>query len=381
MQLDSKSMECHIGRVVKYRRLLAVVFLLFCVVMPTKAHEGRPVFIELNAVHAADDGSFDYQMRWKVPPVLVKGQEPVISLVADVCDISLPALSGQGRTAEELARQSLAQGLIGTKRYHCSAEAKDVSVSIAYPASNPALSSLIVVTQPSGASQHIFSAPEKTIISISVDSSSSDVAIQYMVGGIKHILMGWDHLLFVLCLLLVAGSLPRILIAITGFTIAHTVTLVLASLNLIAVPNIFVETLIALSIVVLAAEIIKVRRYLPAGSVVLLPNMTDPDLRLSLSWRFPVLVAIGFGFVHGFGFASVLSDLGLPHSMKITALLFFNIGVELGQLIFISAVICFALVVAKIVAVQIQTKVVNLGMYLVGVVASYWLIQRLLVGV
>ena len=381
MQLDLKSIGCHTGRVVKYRRLLAVVFLLFCIVMPTKAHEGRPVFIELNAAQVSDDGSFDYQMRWKIPPVLSKGQEPVISLVADVCDISLPVMSGQGRTANELAGQSLPQGLIGTKRYHCSAETKDVSVSIAYPAANPALSSLIVLTEPSGASRHIFSAPEKTIVSISVDSSASDVAIQYMLGGIKHILMGWDHLLFVLCLLLIAGSLRRILIAITGFTIAHTVTLVLASLNLIAVPNIFVEALIALSIVVLAAEIIKVRRYLPVGSVVLLPNMKDPDSRLSLSWRFPVLVAIGFGFVHGFGFASVLSDLGLPHSMKITALLFFNIGVELGQLVFISVVIGSALVVGKFVAVPIQTRIVNLGVYLVGVVASYWLIQRLLVGV
>jgi hypothetical protein len=381
MPLDLKSMKRHIGRVVKNHRLVAVVLLFFCVVMPTKAHEGRPVFIELNAVQVSDDGSFDYQMRWKVPPVLSRGQEPLISLVADVCDISLPNLSGQGRTANELAGQSLPQGLIGTKRYHCSAETKDVSVSIAYPAANPALSSLIVVTEPSGASRHIFSAPERTLIAISADSSASDVAIQYMVGGIKHILMGWDHLLFVLCLLLIAGSLRRILIAITGFTIAHTVTLILASLNLIAVPNIFVETLIALSIVVLAAEIIKVRRYLPTGSVILLPNTKDSDLRLSLSWQFPVLVAIGFGFVHGFGFASVLSDLGLPHSMKITALLFFNIGVEFGQLVFISVVMGFALVIGRFVAVQIQTRIVNLGMYLVGVVASYWLIQRLLIGV
>ena len=202
-----------------------------------------------------------------------------------------------------------------------------------------------------------------------------------MVGGIKHILMGWDHLLFVLCLLLIAGSLPRILIAITGFTIAHTITLILASLNLISVPNLFVETLIALSIVVLAAEIIKVRRHLPAGSVILMPSMKDSNLRLSLSWRFPVLVAVGFGFVHGFGFASVLSDLGLPHSMKITALLFFNIGVELGQFFFIALVICIAFMVSKLIAKNNQARIVNLGMYLVGVVASYWLIQRLVLGV
>ena len=381
MQLDFISMQGLACATVVRRRLFFLAFLLICVVTPIEAHEGRPVFIELNAQQVSDDGSLYYQMRWKIPPVLSKGQEPVISLLADFCEISLPALSEQGLKSAELAGQSFSQGLIGIKRYRCSADAKDISVSIAYPAANPALSSLIVVTEPSGTSRHIFSAPEKTIVSISVDSSALAVATQYMVGGIKHILMGWDHLLFVLCLLLIAGSLPRILIAITGFTIAHTITLILASLNLISVPNLFVETLIALSIVVLAAEIIKVRRHLPAGSVILMPSMKDPNLRLSLSWRFPVLVAVGFGFVHGFGFASVLGDLGLPHSMKITALLFFNIGVELGQFFFIALVICIAFMVSKLIAKNTQARIVNLGMYLVGVVASYWLIQRLVLGV
>ncbi|MFT4634849.1 MAG: hypothetical protein ACI9YO_002317 [Gammaproteobacteria bacterium] len=358
--------------------LLILVFVLICTVTSTKAHEGRPVFIELTSQRASDEGSIEYQMKWKIPPVLSKGQQPVVSLLGDSCKTLLPGGFEQYQE-QELLVQSFSQGLIGSKRYRCSVVAKDLSVSIAYPSVNPALSSLIVVTEPSGTSRHIFSAPKKNIVFIGADLSAIEVAIQYIAGGIKHILMGWDHLLFVLCLLLIAGTLPRILIAITGFTVSHTITLILASLNLISVPSLFVETLIALSIVVLAAEIIKVRRHLPVGSVIYVPN--KEYIKLSLSWRYPVLVAIGFGFVHGFGFASVLSDLGLAPSMKIIALLFFNLGVELGQFLFIAFVICTALVIAKLMAKKTQARIVNLGSYLVGVTASYWLVQRLILGV
>lgn len=380
MPLDFISMSAQIATVAVNRSSLFLLFLLMCVVTPINAHEGRPVFIELNAQETSDDRSLDYQIRWKIPPVLSSGQEPIVSLVAEFCEISLANLRGQGQSSALLG-QSSSRGLIGTKRYHCGPQTTDLSVSIAYPSANPALSSLIVFTDSSGTSRHIFSAPEKTLISVSVDSSAVEVALQYMVGGIKHILMGWDHLLFVLCLLLIAGSLPRILISITGFTISHTITLVLASLNLISVPNLFVETLIALSIVVLAAEIFKVRRQLPEGSVIFIPNLNNSGFPLSLSWRFPVLVAIGFGFIHGFGFASVLSDLGLPHAMKVTALLFFNIGVELGQFLFIAVVICIALSLSKLITKNNQATIINLGVYLVGVLASYWLIQRLALGV
>ena len=111
MQLDFISMQGLACATVVRRRLFFLAFLLICVVTPIEAHEGRPVFIELNAQQVSDDGSLYYQMRWKIPPVLSKGQEPVISLLADFCEISLPALSEQGLKSAELAGQSFSVGL------------------------------------------------------------------------------------------------------------------------------------------------------------------------------------------------------------------------------------------------------------------------------
>lgn len=321
------------------------------------ADEARPVFIELHAVGSTQLKSFSYTLRWKIPPVMPDGQEPEISLASDQCELtSKPLVS-----------------LTGMKTYVCDVPSPTLSIAIDYPSANPALSSLIVFTDISGASQHIFSAPEKSLIAISDESSLLDIASQYTVGGIKHILIGWDHLLFVLCLLVIGGNLRRTLIAITGFTIAHTITLILASLNLIWLPILFVEILIALSIVILAAEIVTVRR---AAN-----KFNNSGSKRSLSWRYPVLVATGFGFIHGFGFASVLANLGLSQSMKISALLFFNLGVELGQFLFIASVLFVGAVFNRVFNAQVSHNVVTVGVYCIGLIASYWMIQRLAFGV
>jgi len=153
-----------------------------------------------------------------------------------------------------------------------------------------------------------------------------DVATTYLVFGILHIWQGTDHLLFVACLILIAGSWKRILLTITGFTIAHSVTLTLAALELVrlAVPPI--EAMIALSIVFLAREIAL-------------------DRRDTLTWRYPIVVSATFGLLHGFGFASALAEIGLPQTEIPAALLAFNLGVEIGQVVFVSAIIAAAWVV------------------------------------
>ena len=135
-----------------------------------------------------------------------------------------------------------------------------------------------------------------------------DVAKTYISFGIEHILEGIDHLLFVACLIFIAGSWKRILITITGFTAAHSITLSLAALNIISIPILAVEAVIALSIVFLAREIVQQRRDI-------------------LTWRYLVLVSITFGLLHGFGFASAHGDIGLPQNEIPTAFLSFNIGV------------------------------------------------------
>jgi len=327
-------------------QLTALLFLglsIFFSVL-SDAHEGRPVYLELSVL-----SSLNYELQWKIPPVMRAGQEPTISLQSDYCEVLLQSGLPQ-------------QKLVGKKRYHCSQQPNDLAVLIDYPRDNPALSSLLVVTDASGAQHNVFSDPETILIVVPDSSSLFGVAKQYAKGGIKHILAGWDHLLFVLCLLVIAGSLKRILLTVTGFTLAHTITLVLSTLGVIAVPIVFVEMLIALSIVVLAAEII---------------NGIVRNQRSTISWKHPLYVACGFGLIHGFGFASVLSEFGLPMAMKSTALIFFNLGIELGQILFILVCLLIAKVFASlIVDKKKQDAVISSVIYVAGIMASYWLFER-----
>lgn len=182
----------------------------------------------------------------------------------------------------------------------------------------------------------------------------------YTVFGIEHILEGYDHLLFVLCLLLIASTTKKLLWAITGFTLAHSITLVLSTLNIVQLPIIVVEAVIALSIVFLATEIVK--------------NNTRSK-KDSLTFCYPVAVSSSFGLLHGFGFASVLLELGLPQNDQLLALAFFNIGVELGQLLFIASMLLLIWLVKSIVDIRKHQKING---YIIGSIASMWLIERVL---
>jgi hydrogenase/urease accessory protein HupE len=196
-----------------------------------------------------------------------------------------------------------------------------------------------------------------------VSLTTFDTAITYIKMGIEHILIGLDHLLFVACLVYISGTRKKLLYTITGFTIAHSITLFLSATNVMVIPIEPVEAVIALSIIFLAWEIAKNKQH-------------------SLSLRYPVLVSSSFGLLHGFGFAAVLSDIGLPETEKLLALLSFNIGVELGQLLFVLAlflVVKFASVLYK----WLKHKPLTLAMlrlpisYLCGITATFWLIERL----
>lgn len=193
-------------------------------------------------------------------------------------------------------------------------------------------------------------------------SPSSWQTIQsYTLFGIEHILEGYDHLLFVLCLLLISTTIKKLLWAITGFTVAHSITLVLSTLGIVQLPIVVVEAVIALSIVFLALEIAKNNSH-------------------SLSYRYPVLVSSSFGLLHGFGFASVLLELGLPKNDQFLALAFFNIGVELGQLFFIACVLLVIGLVKKLIDISKERmkKHEKVSAYVIGAIASMWLIERVM---
>ena len=134
------------------------------------------------------------------------------------------------------------------------------------------------------------------------------VAVQYTWLGMEHIWIGFDHLLFVLCLIWIAGGIRRILVTITGFTLAHSVTLVLAALEVVSLPVPPIEAVIALSVLFLASEIARGKQD-------------------NLTWRYPIAVSSSFGLLHGLGFAAVLGEIGLPQTELVTGLVFFNVGV------------------------------------------------------
>ena len=179
--------------------------------------------------------------------------------------------------------------------------------------------------------------------------------------GIEHILTGADHLLFVLALVLIVRSRRQLLITITAFTIAHSITLALATLNLVRIPGPPVEATIALSIVFVASEIVRLRRG-----------------REGLAARKPWVIAFAFGLLHGLGFAGALAEIGLPQNAIPLALLFFNVGVEIGQLMFVVAVLAAAAIAHRLIRRHTEPRWTKVMLaYLIGSVASFWVFERI----
>ncbi|MCG8316015.1 MAG: HupE/UreJ family protein [Pseudomonadales bacterium] len=186
------------------------------------------------------------------------------------------------------------------------------------------------------------------------------VAASYIPLGIEHIMLGIDHLLFVLGLIVLVRGTPMLIKTITSFTVAHSLTLAAATLGWVGVPEKPVNAAIALSIVVLAVEVLRYREGKP-----------------SISAQQPWLIAFGFGLLHGFGFAGAMNNVGLAAESLPVALLFFNIGVEVGQLAFV-----FLVLGLYHAHRQLNTMLpkwsATAGIYAIGGIASYWFIARTL---
>jgi hydrogenase/urease accessory protein HupE len=184
------------------------------------------------------------------------------------------------------------------------------------------------------------------------------VAGAYLELGVEHILTGVDHLLFILALVLISAGSWKLVQAVTAFTVAHSITLGLAALGFVHVPAAPVEAIIALSIAFVAAEIVRARRG-----------------RKGLAARAPWIAAFTFGLLHGFGFAGALSEIGLPQGHIPAALLFFNLGVEAGQLLFVAAVLSGTMI-ARRVRLRPPRWAALAPPYAIGCVAMFWAIQR-----
>jgi len=199
---------------------------------------------------------------------------------------------------------------------------------------------------------------KRTEPTLSLDEAITPPIADYIALGFEHILSGYDHLLFLLALLLIVFDKIALLKTITTFTLAHSITLGLATLGLVNVPSAPVETCIALSIVLLAAEAIYMRRGFQ-----------------SLATRKPWLLAFLFGLLHGLGFAGALAEVGLPQGDIPLALLLFNLGVELGQLLFVfGALLLVAL--TKRLAARDLSQWSYVPAYGIGIIGVFWSLQR-----
>ncbi len=196
---------------------------------------------------------------------------------------------------------------------------------------------------------------------ISVKPNAWQVAQTYFVTGVQHILFGYDHLLFVVSLVLLLGGGWTVAKAVTAFTVAHSLTLIGTTLGVLGLPQRPVEAVIALSILFLAVEVIK----------------KSPD-HPRLSERSPWVVAFLFGLLHGFGFAGALQEIGLPEGDVPTALLTFNLGVEGGQLIIVTATLGVIYALGKW-REPLLAPALQLTTYAIGITSSYWFISRILV--
>jgi hydrogenase/urease accessory protein HupE len=200
--------------------------------------------------------------------------------------------------------------------------------------------------------------PSEPSAVIPASQSAWAVFATYVRHGIEHIAFGFDHLLFVTALMLIVRDWRKLVKAITAFTAAHSITLTCATLGWVTLPSAPVEAMIALSIVMVAAEVVRMERG-----------------QLSLAIVSPWMVAFAFGLLHGFGFAGALVQLGLPQTDIPLALLAFNIGVELGQLAFIAVLLSAVYAVRQVIAIPRQAIVASA--YAIGIVAAFWSVQRL----
>ncbi|WP_291987782.1 HupE/UreJ family protein [Candidatus Accumulibacter sp. ACC007] len=317
---------------------------MLCMPLPGAwAHETRPAYLEIN-----ETAPGRYDVLWRTP-VLSGRQLPIVLKFAEgTRNLTEPALRELPDSLLERRVIELPGGLADTRIDIVGLQATITDV-------------LVRVQMIDGAHSTTLIHPSQPWLEIAAQRGWLSVVGAYLRHGIDHILLGYDHLLFVLALMLIVRQTRMLLWTITAFTLAHSITLALATLGLVHVPGPPVEATIALSILLLASEVVRLQRG-----------------ETSLTSRWPWLVAFCFGLLHGLGFASALVNIGLPSGDIPLALVAFNIGVELGQLAFIFVMLgCFTLAKRIKLAMSLERYARAATPYVIGILASFWFFERL----
>lgn len=322
--------------------LLLRAFLVFLCsgIFGAQADVFQPAFLQLKQTDAET-----YDVLWKVP---ARGEERLalyVKLPTDTVNISEPRGAFIAGNHVERWRVRHPGGLTG----------QTISVD---GLAGSGVDVLARIERLDGSSQVARPLPARPSFVVEASAGTLEVAKTYTLLGIEHILVGFDHLLFVLALLFLVHGGKRIVVTITAFTVAHSITLAAATLGVVNLPGPPVEATIALSIVFLAREMAMALRG-----------------RAGFTQRYPWLVAFVFGLLHGLGFAGVLAEIGLPQHAIPIALLCFNIGVEIGQLLFVGAALALFVALRRWLDRMLVT-LRWLPPYAIGGVASYWLVAR-----
>ncbi len=321
-------------------RLMLVGLILVAGVQIVAAHELRPGFLELH-----ETGPNTYNFLWKKP----SGGEVEIAIVPIIpqeCRLTTPG------------RQQVTPGAVvvrGTLRCRDGIDGKTLAID--------GLESTITdvifrVHHADGRLESHLLKPVSPSVTLGVRTTDWQRSGTYLRLGIEHILLGVDHLLFVLGLLLIVADRWMLLKTITSFTVAHSITLAIATLGYASAPVPPLNAAIALSILFLGPEI--VRRW--RGQT-------------SFTIRHPWVVAFAFGLLHGFGFASGLTTMGLPQAEIPLALLLFNVGVEIGQIFFVGMILALDRAFHTL-EIRWPRFIEALPGYTVGSLGAYWTIQR-----
>ena len=304
--------------------------------LSTSAHEIRPGLLQVTQTSPSN-----YQIVWK-QPLLGDRRLPLDPVLEPAC----PKTQSQTTTTS---------GAI-VERWQTQCELSSIRID---GLERTLTDVMLQYADGSGREERALLRPERTGYELGNNSDNS--ALLYAQLGIEHLVFGYDHVLFVLALLLLISSTRTLLITVTCFTVAHSITLALSVLGWVQLAQSPIEACIALSIVVLAYEALR-QRASPLG-------------------RSPWLAAFGFGLLHGFGFAGALRDIGLPHEDLWVALLSFNVGIELGQLAMIGLWVVAINLISRIWASSTQADlagayVARLTAYAIGTIAMYWTLQR-----
>lgn len=313
---------------------------------PSLAHEVRPALVQITQTTPTD-----YQVTWKQPVVGDMAVRMVPHLSSGVLD--KPA------TSEEITPAFRIRTWVNTKGAPLDGQTLTIE-----GLKETVTDVLVRVAPVNGAEINTVLHPSDPAYKITLSGPQGVAVPAYLKLGVEHILTGFDHLMFVLGLLLLIGTNWRIVKAVTAFTVAHSITLALAALGFVKFPTAIIEALVALSIVFVASEL-----------------LSDRD---TLTRRKPWVIAFVFGLLHGLAFAGALANIGLPPNAAPMALFLFNVGVEIGQLAFIAAAVGVILALRalrKRLSFSTETFARLAPPYVIGGFAAFWLIERTLAAI